>query len=360
MIIPLQERLDRLTRWFNRQNERPLLGFHHGSQYPLHRHPGSMKRIPDGIVHPEDIVIEDYMEDTERLYQTYEAGGGDLVWAASPFWGVPWVEAALGCTIIADHKSGSSRSVPPVGFADNPVVSEFSPDNPWFRKLVEFYPALQKQACGRYPIAGTHMRGISDLLAALYGGEAFLMRMYEAPDEVEMVAKRLADFWLAFGKSLMERVPSFQGGTGAFFYAVWCPGRTIWMQDDATALMSPELYERFIYPHNVRIISEFEHTVMHLHPGRFIPIDHLLKSDLDVFELHIDKGGPTAEQLYETHMKVLAAKPLIVWGDLTQDDFDFILGHLPSQGLAINTVVESKQQAEAYWHKLEKRYSREN
>jgi len=68
---------------------------------------------------------------------------------------------------------------------------------------------------------------------------------------------------------------------------------------------------------------------MHLHPARFMPLDDLLKSKIEALEIERDKGGPTCEQLYEPYMKVLASKSLLVWGDLTEADLDFVLITFP-------------------------------
>src|ERR1035438_4727991 len=112
--------------------------------------------------------------------------------------------------------------------------------------MLEFVPALAARSRGRYPVGVTLMRGISDLLSALYGGEQLVFRMYEAPEEVRSVIERLTEFWIAFGRCLLDHVPLFHGGTGAFFYGVWCPGKTIWLQEDAVALLSPRRSDEVI------------------------------------------------------------------------------------------------------------------
>ncbi|MCK5644004.1 MAG: hypothetical protein KAJ19_24615, partial [Gammaproteobacteria bacterium] len=282
-------------------------------------------------------------------YELHENAGGDLIWSSCPFWGIPWVEAALGCRVIADHQTGSTRSEPPADFAKNPAIPEFSMDNVWVAKMLEFIPALVNRSGGRYPVGATLMRGISDLLSALYGSEQFILAMFEKPDDVRDVAHQLTDFWISFGRCLLEHLPDFHGGSGSFFYSMWFEKKTIWTQEDASALLSPDLYEQFIHPCVCRISEAFDNTVIHLHPSKFMPIDYLLSSKIGVIELHIDKGGPTAEQLYETHVKVLSQKPLIIWGDLSEKDLGFILKSLPCKGLAVNMAVSSQAQAESMW-----------
>ena len=250
--------------------------------------------------------------------------------------GMPWLEASLGCGVEADRGSGSTRSTPPEGFARNPIVPRFSAGNPWVAKMLEFIPALETQSAGRYPVGVTLMRGVADLLSALYGPQNFVLRMYDDPEEVHSVVSRLTEYWIAFGRCLSDRLPAFHGGTGSFLYGLWCPGKAIWLQEDAVALLSPELYEKFIYPADCRIAGSFDKTVIHLHPTRVIPSRQLVATKLEVIELHIDHDGPRAATLEPHYRTVLASKPLLIWGDLTDADLQFVFTRLPREGLAVN------------------------
>ncbi len=341
MKIPLEERIENFALWFERRNEHPLLGFTLGSYYPLKRYHCGL----NGIIGPEDIVVTDYLDDTDRLYELHEQAGGDFIFSAAPFWGVPWLEAALGCGVVADQTTGSMRSLPPAG----PAVPEFSERNPWVAKMLEFIPALAARSRDRYPVGVTLMRGISDLLSALYGGENFVYRLCDAPDECEKIVERLTEFWIAFGRCLLDHLPLFHDGTGSFVYGVWCPGKLIWLQEDAAALLSPSLYQRFILPADHAIASAFDHSIMHLHPTRFIPARFLVDTDLSAIELHIDHDGPPAEALESYYQLILAKKPLYIWGDLTEADLEFVLNRLPHAGLALNVVVDSPKQANRIW-----------
>ena len=347
----MAERLEGLTKWLERRNERPLVGFTLGSYYPLRRYPRGSARLRDGAIGPEDLVVEEFLDDTERLWAEHERAGGDFVFSAAPFLGVPWIEASLGCGVVAEHGSGSTRSVPPAGFAERAEVPRFSRDNPWVAKLLEFIPALERRSAGRYPVGVTLMRGISDLLSALYGPENFVLRMHDEPEEIRRVVGELTEYWIEFGRCLLETLPLFRGGTGSFLFSLWCPGKTIWLQEDAVALLSPALYEEFIYPADCRIARTFEHTMMHLHPTRLVPSRLLAATELGAIELHIDYDGPRAETLERHYRTVLERKPLLIWGDVREADLDFIFSRLPHEGLAVNVVVDSAAAAEAVWER---------
>lgn len=351
MRIPLDERLDRLSKWLRRANDRALVGFTLGSYYPLHRYPRGVADIPSGPVRPEDIVVAKFLDDSDHLHEMHEQAGGDFVWSAAPFVGMPWVEAALGCGVVADHQTGSTRSTPPADFARNPAIPEFSESNPWVAKMLEFIPALTERSGGRYPVGVTLMRGISDLLSALYGGGEFILRMIDEPDEIHRVVEQLTAFWIAFGRCLLSRLPEFHGGTGSFLYGLWCPGKTIWLQEDAAALLSPALYEEFIHQADLEIARSFQNSVIHLHPTRFIPTRHLVESELGAIELHIDFDGPRAEALAEHYHLILEKKPLLIWGDLTEADLEFVMRRLPHRGLAVNLVAASVEDARRLWER---------
>jgi hypothetical protein len=66
-------------------------------------------------------------------------------------------------------------------------------------------------------------------------------------------------------------------------------------------------------------------------------------------ELHIDEGGPSASELFEIHKTILAHKPLLIWGNIPERDLDWIFSNLPARGLAVNTMVDSLEQAHYLW-----------
>jgi hypothetical protein len=354
--IPLSDRLERQTQWLERRNERPLFGFTLGSYYPLRRYPEGSRGL-EGLIGPDQIVVDRFLADTERLFESHEQAGGDFVFSAAPFLGIPWLEAALGCGVFADQMTGSTRSHPPPGFAANCVVPEFSASIPWVEKMLEFVPALTQQSRGRYPVGNTLMRGITDLLSALYGGENFIYRMIDEPDEVKRVIAGLTEFWIAFGRCLLDALPLFHGGTGSFFYGLWCPGKFVWLQEDAAALLSPAMYEEFILPADRQIADAFDHTVIHLHPTRFLPTNYLVDTNLSAIEIHIDHDGPRAAELHEHYQRVLARKPLYVWGDVREEDIEYLFTNLPHRGLAVNAIVDGPEEAGQLWRKAEALWS---
>jgi hypothetical protein len=349
--FPIEERVARFRRFYQRTNERPLLGFFVGSDYPLRRYRASDSLPTNRPLTPADFAVAPYLDDCDRLFDLHEACGGDFIWSASAFWGIPWLEAALGCPILADHATGSITARCPPAFAGPESLPAFDPNSPWMRLAVEFLERMAERSGGRWPIGTTRMRGIADLLSALYGGSDFILAMLERPDEVKEVCRKLTDFWIDFARLQLDRIPNFHGGVGSFYYNLWAPAGTVWHQEDAAALLSPALYDEFIREHDERIARAFDGCIMHQHPTKFVPTDFYLRMPFLALELHVDEGGPSAEALHAAHQKILAQKPLIIWGNLTARDLDWLFHKLPSAGLAVITVVSSPEQAAETWHR---------
>ncbi len=348
----IKERVKLFKSFYSKENKRPLFGFFPGSEYPVHRY-NAAKAIPEGVeLTPEHFNIESYLDDFDQLFENHEKCGGDFIWSASIYWGIPWLEAALGCPVkLKDYSSGSIHAEPLPGFSGPDSIPDFSFNNSWVKKAIDFLDRAASRSNGKYPLATTRMRGISDLLALLYGNENLIFAMIERPDEVTAVAEKLTDFWIQFGKMQIDRIPDFHGGIGSFYYNAWAPKGTIWHQEDAAALLSPDLYEQFIKPGDEKIVSAFNGCIMHQHSNGYFPYEFYVDMDFTALELHIDNGGPTAESLAPVYSKIMEKKPLIIWGEIPEPDLDWIFSNLPPEGLSIITVVNNEKEAAALWEK---------
>lgn len=349
MHFTIEQRVENFKKYYRKQNSRPLLGFFWGSEYPLQRYNAPACLPQSRPLEPQDFIVEDYLADTDRLFDEHERLGGDFIFAADAFWGIPWLEAILGCTLLANHETGSIH-------AENlPFGAKLEtidvPQNPWTQKAVEFLDKTSRHCGGRYPLATTRMRGISDLLAIVYGNEMMVYKMIESPSEVHNVCGILTELWINFGLIQLEHIPCFHGGTGSFYYNMWTQGKAVWMQEDASALLSPQLYEEFILPCDKKIISAFEGSFMHMHPTGFYPYRQLSQTDITCLELHIDEGGPNAEELFDVHKLIMSRKPMLIWGKIAEKDMDWIFSKLDTLGLAVMTAVEDAAQAQYLWDK---------
>ena len=108
-------------------------------------------------------------------------------------------------------------------------------------------------------------------------------------------------------------------------------------------------YIKYHHPNVQRLL--LTNSRMHQHPTKFVPTDFYLRMPFLALELHLDEGGPSAAALEGTYRKILAQKPLVVWGNIGEADLDWLMRHLPAAGLAIITVVPSPERAAEIWNR---------
>jgi hypothetical protein len=344
----IKERVENFKLFYKKENKRPLFGFQIGSEYPLYRYESAKKLPEDRALKPDDFIVEEYMEDCDRLFEEHEDCGGDFIWAGSIFWGIPWLEAILGCPIYANHATGSIYSKSPENGKTLKSLL-FDEKSKWVIKAKEFLFELKKKSSGRWPIGTTRMRGIADLLSAVYGGDKFIYMMLEDEEEIHRVCERLTEIWVKFGKLQLDRIPLFYGGVGSFYYNMWAPKGTIWCQEDAAALLSPDLYKKFIEKCIRKIVRSFKSCIFHQHSTGYVPTESYLSMGMTALEMHIDTGGPTAEELYDVHNTILNKKPLLIWGKIPESDLDWIFSKLSFEGLAIIDCISSIKDAKRLW-----------
>ena len=352
----MEERVRRFQAFYRRENDRPLFGFTLGSECPMPRYHASNSLPEDRPLQPEDFVASQYMPDCQRMFQKQEECGGDFIWSGSIFWGIPWLEAALGCPIYANHTTGSIYSKPVSDLQAILSAPRLTPDPRWVAKAKEFLSELRKASNGQWPIGTTRMRGISDLLSALYGDAEFIYAMIDEPETVAQLCEKLTDYWIDFARLQFDHMDLFYGGMGSFFYNMWTPAHTPFYQEDAAALLSPALYDQFIAPCAARVAKTFPTSLVHMHSVGFLPIDEHIKAGFGAIEMHIDSGGPSAEEIYDKHKKILRQTPLLIWGKIPERDLDWIFSKLPHKGLAVNTLVEDLNTAPTITARLWQKY----
>ena len=303
-----------------------------------------MWSLPEGVLKPEDIQIEPFLEDSERLWRSYQEIDLDYSFVGSPFPHLPWMEAIMGCPVRCSGKALFAE--PCVEDWHGWRVRGEALKGPWGQKLLELMRAVVKHADGRYPVGATLMRGPADMLAAMRGPSQLPLDLFDCPETVRRAAKACADIWIQVGKAQLDLIPESTEGymAGAQAYRMWAPEKAIWLQDCAMALLSPNMYCDVFLPQTRRIASEFPCAGFHLHGKAAWGANQLLSvPELDVMQLSPDSGQgmddliPRWKQIRE-HKRLVLMRP---YGEDLPSWLERVLAEVPVGGLSIQVEVSS-------------------
>lgn len=336
-------KINKYKEFWNKTNKVPLIGYSIGSYFISKRFNAVSKFLRENKqIYPDMINVLDFKNDYLRMAEEYEKFNRDTLFTGVPFTGLPWMEAILGCEV-------SSTNSGFVAHSQNTEINHFDIrkafNRNWYKKYIEFTVMLKEIGKDRFPVGQPIMRGPTDIVGTILGQEQLVYNFYDYPEKVIRLMNNSVDIFLDIIKENKNKIDSFCGGSSIGFYDLWCPGECIWYQDDLNALLSPEIYEKYIYDIHKRICKSYEYSMIHLHPASFYIIDYLLKIDeLNAIQINKDVGGPSVEEMIPIFKKVQEKKNLIIWGDFDKNEMDMLTKNLKPEGLYIIIFSENFKQ----------------
>jgi hypothetical protein len=332
--------------WNRTKQDYPLAAFRVAPDFFFSKHFKAAESllVPNKLITPDMLDVDRFLPDYEQMYEVATELGQDAFWAAEPFTGIPWMEAILGCEIVAGEESFISR--PWMESLDDIDKISFDPNNPWLLKYLEFTRKLVELSNGRFPIGMPIMRGPADIVGAIMGQVEMVLALVDECERMKEFFLRVTNVFLRVISAQNELIPPFLGGTALGFYHVYCPGPSIWYQEDLSAIMSPALYREFLTEPERMICAGHDFTAIHLHPASFFLLDDLLaKEDLKAIEVNKDVGGPSIKEMLPSLRKIKEKKCLILWGDLDADDIRCLQENLTASGLFLFLIAPDMKTA---------------
>lgn len=352
--IPIPDFAWRHTAFLTRAPvDRPLLGLWVGDYFFTTQFPNGVARWQVGTeITPAQVSLAQFLPDYQNLYELHERLNDDFFYVGSAYPGLPWMEALMGCRVFAAETSAWSE---PFLF-DYAQLDDLPPvrQSAWFNTLIEMTTGLVEWAAERFPVNAPLLRGPADIAAAMRGGDRFALDFYDHPAEVERLLALCAQARQEVLQAIHAIVKPFYGGytAGGYPSKLWTPGKTcLYNQDDAAAILSPRLFEKFLLPLENSIARQAEVAYLHLHSSCLYPVDILLRdSAYAVLQVNYDHAGagPRLPDILPTLKKIIAQRPLILWGEFTLDEMALVAQTLGSRGLSFQPVVADAGAARAY------------
>lgn len=208
---------------------------------------------------------------TDPVYRAsrseYELGRRDFLAEAFPYFDTQIGPGSLGTFL------GSEPNFAPDTVWYNPCIADpetygpirFSPEgNRWLDVHLGLIDEGLKRAGGRYLVGIPDLIENLDTLSALRGDQTVLYDLLERPD---WVAERLAELnqaYFTIFDLFFSRVKDAWGGNAFSAFRIWGPGKTAKLQCDASAMISPRMYRRFVMPHLAEQCAWLDYSLYHL------------------------------------------------------------------------------------------------
>jgi hypothetical protein len=288
-----------------------------------------------------------FAADYERLYERHRECDDDFFLVASPYWGIPWLEAILGCPVaIAAANCRAERCINKI--EDAAPHAAFLDDNAWMTTLERFTRELVQLADGRFPVCPPLLRGVGDAACAMLGGENFVTGMIDEPEAMRRLLAHCTQIRLEVLDRLQRLIPPWHRthAAGGYPSKLWCRRTVAYYQEDSAALLSPRLFRDFLLPPARAMRAAADVNFIHLHSACLYPVDILLDDDtFDVIEINLDHDGvsPKAASLIPTLQRIQqSGRPLLLWGDCAAGEWELLRRELSPVGLSLQPIVGIK------------------
>ena len=334
--------------WSGAPMDEPIVTYRIGDYFFANKFKANLPLLENGRpLAPEDVDVDAYLEDYERMYMECESTGQSGFFACEPCTGIPWIEGMMGCPI-----SGGSVSFVATHVCDSLFdidIGELKLDhqNPWLLKYIEFLDKLTALAAGRFPVGQPIIRGTTDVIGTMIGHSELACSAITDPEIMREALSQIAEVQREIIAEQYRHIKPFHGGYAAGFYHLWAPGTIIWYQEDLSAILSKHHFDEYIRDTSEHICSGYDYSFVHLHPNSFFHLDGILSlQNLSAVQINKDVGGPSVEKMLPLFRQVVAAdKRLILWGDFTPEEVTMVMDALPHKGLAFNIVASTVDDA---------------
>ena len=170
----------------------------------------------------------------------------------------------------------------------------FDPDNKWFKKHIQLAKDCRDLAGDDFYVDMSDLMENIDVLASLRGAQDTLFDLLDEPDKVGERIREVTDIYYEYYDCFYEIIKDEEGGNAYTVFQIWGPGKTVKLQCDFSAMMSPEDFRKYIQP-SLRTQSEkADHVLYHLDgPAAIKHMDALMEIDgIDALQWTSGDAGP--------------------------------------------------------------------
>jgi len=328
----IEEAKDRVNLWWdNKAADRPLIQIFAPREKPIFNIPSKMSHtIHDFWTNPE-VVIPRIIN---KIGSTYFGGealpivypvAGRIVAITSRYLGAP--------NRYVDENTTWAKPI--IDDWDNCPPLEFDAENKWWQITMNLMTAAS-EALDQYNLECfmglPDLNGPTEVLSELRGAEKMCMDLILSPYKVMQAAVKVQQAWF----KAWERTSAIASKFGGYltWMGIWSEIPAIDLQSDFSALISPKMFNDYIYPFIKEQIDYFPRTIFHLDgPDMVRHLDTLLSNDdLNSIQWVQGAGAGKVSEWLDVMKKIQAGgKSLYIYCE--EDEVKFLCDNLDPKGL---------------------------
>ena len=170
----------------------------------------------------------------------------------------------------------------------------FDPENKWFKKHLQLAKDCRALAKDDFYVDMPDLMENIDVLASLRGAQDTLFDLLDEPEKVGKRIQEVTDVYYEYYDRFYDVIKDKDGGNAYTVFQIWGPGRTVKLQCDFSAMMSPEDFRKYIQPSLREQSEKVDHVLYHLDgPAAIKHMDALMEIDgIDALQWTSGDAGP--------------------------------------------------------------------
>ncbi len=227
---------------------------------------------------------------------------------------------------------------------------EFDPHCEWWKITEKTFRLGAEKAQGKYILGCSDLIENIDVLSSLRGAEPMLMDLVLRPEWCDEKLQEINAAWIEAYDRIYDIIKLEDGSSAWNAFSIWGKGKTAKLQSDACAMISPDMFERFVLPYLTEQADYTDNSLYHLDGHQcIVHLDHLLSiENLDCIEWtpdpQVPKGGDP--QWYPMYRKILEAGKCVQAIGIKHNEIVPLLDAVGPKGMYIMTEIHDEADAE--------------
>ena len=170
----------------------------------------------------------------------------------------------------------------------------FDPENKWFKKHIQLAKDCQELAGDDFYVDMPDLMENIDMLASLRGAQDILFDLLDEPEKIGERIQEVTDIYYEYYDLFYDIIKDEVGGNAYTVFQIWGPGKTVKLQCDFSAMMSPEDFRTYIQPSLREQSEKADNVLYHLDgPAAIKHMDALMEIDgIDALQWTSGDAGP--------------------------------------------------------------------